>query len=109
MSIPVLDPVHRWECPNCDVTHTTRGAKATETPFHPCRGLVGLNAPLVPAGTRARVKAVEREDYVGSEAVQTDGDGRPVMAIRTERGDGSNDLAVLAPCATADLRAEGIR
>jgi len=97
-------PEQRWECPNCTTTHVTRGAKPTETPFHPCRGLVGLNAPLVPAGSRAAVTAIEREDYVGGEMVQTDGEGRPVMAIHTERWDGSNDLAVLAPCATADLK-----
>ena len=106
--IPVLNPEHRWECPNCDVTHVTHGARATQTPFHPCRGLVGLNAPLVPVGQRCHVTAVERQDYVGREMVQTDGEGRPVMSVATERWDGSNDLAVLAPCATLNLRAEGL-
>lgn len=102
----LLDPPEQhWECPNCDVEHVTHGAKTTETPYHPCRGLVGLNAPLVPAGHRVKVHALEREDYVGRELVQTDGEGRPVMAIRTERPDGSNDLAVLAPCAVLNLRA----
>lgn len=100
----VLVAEGRWECPNCDVTHVTRGAKATETPFHPCAGLRGLNAPLVPAGLRCKVEALEREDYVGKDMVQTDDDGRPIMSIRTERWDGSNDLAVLAPCATAEVR-----
>jgi hypothetical protein len=59
---------------------------------------------MVEDGVRCTVTAVERDDYVGREMVQSDSDGRPVMAIRTERWDGSNDLAVLAPCATADLR-----
>jgi hypothetical protein len=59
---------------------------------------------MVPDGLRCKVEAVEREDYVGKEMVQTDGDGRPVMAVVTTRDDG-NDVAVLAPCATARLEA----
>jgi hypothetical protein len=45
------------------------------------------------------VKAVEREDYVGDEIVTTDGDNTPIMAVETTRDDGSNDVAVFAPCA----------
>jgi hypothetical protein len=59
---------------------------------------------MVPAGTRAKVVAVEREDYIGSELVQTDADGRPVMAIVTTRDEGQ-DCTVLAPCATARSQA----
>jgi hypothetical protein len=33
--------------------------------------------------------------------VQTDGDGRPFMRVEVTRDDG-NDVAVLAPCATAN-------
>jgi len=54
---------------------------------------------MVRAGTRCKVEALDREDYVGSEKVQTDANGRPVMAIRTTRDDGQ-DVAVLAPTAT---------
>jgi len=36
---------------------------------------------------------------VGKEDVPTDGNGRPVMAIRTERPDGSNDVMMFAPTA----------
>jgi len=57
---------------------------------------------MVPAGTHCKVVAVEREDYVGRELVQTDGNGRPVMAVQTIRDDGM-DCAVLAPCATASI------
>jgi hypothetical protein len=57
----------------------------------------------VPAGTRAKVETVERGDWVGRELVQTDGNGRPVMAIRTTRDDGI-DCTVLAPCATVSVR-----
>jgi hypothetical protein len=56
--------------------------------------------PLVPKGTDCKVEAVEREDFVGKEMVQTDGNGRPVMAVRTTRVDGM-DCTVYAPTAYA--------
>jgi len=52
---------------------------------------------MVPAGSGASVRAVEREDYVGQEIVQYDGNGRPIMSVITDRADGSNDVTVLAP------------
>jgi hypothetical protein len=55
---------------------------------------------MVPAGTKAKVVAHEREDYINGDTVQVDGDGRPVMAIVTTRDEGQ-DVTVLAPCATA--------
>lgn len=58
---------------------------------------------MVPAGTRCKVEAVERGDWVGDEVVHTDGDGRPVMAVVTTRDDG-RDCAVLAPMAKARSR-----
>jgi hypothetical protein len=69
--------------------------------MHTCRGLAGLTAPMVPAGTRCKVEVAEREDYIAGEDVQRDGDGRPVMNVRVTRDDGE-DLAVYAP--TAHLR-----
>lgn len=102
MSTPavLLDPpVQRWECPNCDLTQVTREQRP-HTRFHACRGLRGLTAPMVPAGTRCKVEAVERQDYLGRELAQTCGEGRPVMAVVTTRDDGQ-DCAVLAPTATA--------
>jgi len=36
---------------------------------------------------------------VGSELVHFDGEGRPVMAVVTERPDGSNDVMVNVPTA----------
>lgn len=53
---------------------------------------------MVQAGTRCKVEAKEREDYVNSEEVTYDGEGRPVSAVETTREDG-NDVAVFAPCA----------
>lgn len=97
----------RWECPNCVATHGTADPRP-HTPMHQCAGLRGLMAPLVrvppqrvelPRGVR--VVAVERGDYVAGERVQADGEGRPVMAVRTERADGSNDVHILAPTASA--------
>lgn len=92
----------RWECPNCDFTDVTHEA-APHTRFHNCPGLAGLSAPMVPAGTRCKVEAVERGDYVGGQLVQTDGNGRPVMSVVTTRDDGT-DAAVYAPTATVNLR-----
>jgi len=89
----------RWTCPNCPATDVTHEAQP-HTRFHTCRGLKGLTAPMVPAGTRCKVEALERQDYINGDLVQTDGEGRPVMSIITTRDDGT-DVAVLAPCATA--------
>lgn len=97
--IPLLSVERRWECPNCPQTDVTHEAQP-HTRMHSCRGLKGLTAPLVPYGTRAKVEAVDRGDYVGSEQVTTDGDGRPVMAVVTTRDDGQ-DCTVFAPSATA--------
>lgn len=97
MSLPMLQPEQHWECPNCDLTAVTHETRP-HTEFHHCAGLRSLWAPLIPAGTRAKVEAVEREDYVGRDQAQTDRDGRPVMAVVTTRDDGM-DCAVLVPCA----------
>lgn len=95
-------PPDRWQCPNCSLEDTTPAPPPgmVASRFHACRGLRGLTAPMVPAGTRCKVEAVEREDYVGREMVTTDGEGRPVMRIQTTRDEGT-DVAVYAPCATA--------
>ena len=98
----LLSSERRWSCPNCDATHVTRETRP-HTPFHPCRGLKGLSAPFVPAGTKAKVETVDRGDYVGNEQVQIDGEGHPVMAVVTTRDDGQ-DCAVYAPTAVATAR-----
>lgn len=99
MDVVTLAVDRHWECPNCNLKQVTREAQP-HTRFHSCPGLRGLTAPMVPAGTRCKVEAVERGDYVGREQVQTDGEGRPVMNVTTTRDDGI-DVAVFAPCATA--------
>lgn len=97
----LLNPEQRWECPNCNETDVTHESKP-HTRMHACRGLKGLTAPMVPAGTKCKVEAKEREDYVGKEVVTKDGDGRPVMAVETTRDDG-NDLVVFPACAGVKL------
>lgn len=99
-------PEQRWSCPNCDltdVTHQRLGPGEAASRFHACRGLKGMTAPMVPAGTACKVEAVEREDYIGEEDVTFDGDARPIMAVVTTRDHGQ-DRAVFAPCAHASLR-----
>jgi hypothetical protein len=86
----------RWECANqCGSTAQTGDDK---TPMHPCKNMAGLMAPLVLLGTKAKVEAVERQDFIGREQVQTDANGRPVMAVVTTRDDGQ-DCTVFAPTA----------
>ena len=94
----------RWECPNCDSAAVTVDGK---TPMHPCAGMSGLMVALVPAGQKCKVEAVERDDYIGCELVQTDGNGRPVMAVVTTRDDGQ-DCTVFAPAATAEGAGNGL-
>ncbi len=96
--IRLLQREQHWTCPNCTNVEVTNDHRP-HTRFHACRGLRGLTAPMVPAGTRCKVHAIERGDWVGKELVQTDGNGRPVMAVETVRDDGT-DLIVLAPTAT---------
>lgn len=91
----LLDAQQRWVCPNCAATAVTSGQPNR---FHNCGGLRGILAPMVLEGTRCKVVVEERQDYVGREDVRVDGEGRPVMAVRTVRDDGE-DLAVFAPTA----------
>lgn len=101
-TLPLLRREQHWTCPNCDFVDVTYETQPCSR-FHNCRGLRGLWAPMVEAGTRCKVEARDRDDYVNGDDVQTDGEGRPVMSIVTTRDDGE-DVAVLAPCATASTR-----
>lgn len=101
-SIPILKPIQRWYCPNChatDVTHETK----PHTRFHTCPKMAYLSAPMVAEGVKAKVERRDREDYVGNDTVQTDGEGRPVMSVVTTRDEGQ-DAVVYAPVATAFAR-----
>src|ERR1051325_11913344 len=83
-------PVARWECGRCSFRDATKQA-GPHTRFHPCAGLGGLTAPVVPEGQRWKVTSLEREDYIGGEDVQL-ADGRPAMQTVTERPDGATDV-----------------
>jgi hypothetical protein len=96
-----------WECPNCDTTDVT--GVLIPNRFHPCPGLHNLVAPLVPAGSDCKVTALPREDYLGGEIQRTGSDGRPYGGVRTERADGSNDLAMFAPLAQASAEELGLK
>lgn len=100
MNVPILTvPEHRWECPSCGQQATTRRSDV-HTEFHHCPKL-GVWAPMVEFTgdtldlSTVRHRLVEREDYVGDEDVRYPA----VMAVDTERADGSNDRAVFAPTA----------
>jgi hypothetical protein len=89
-----------WYCARgCDAWARTVDDKK---PFHRCPKLALIMTPLVPRGVAAKVEAREREDYVGSELVQTDANGRPIMSVVTTRDEGQ-DCAVFAPLATGSL------
>lgn len=98
----LLAPEQHWECPSCDLQDVTHlPADVVASRMHTCPGLAGLTAPMIPAGTRCKVQALERQDYTNGDLVTTDENGRVVMAVEVTREDGT-DLAVYAPCATAN-------
>jgi hypothetical protein len=102
MAVPLLRAFDDWRCPNCDVTEQTEALPPNAARFHVCPGLHMLNAPLVRAGTRCKVTAEERADYLGGEIQATGDDGKPYMAVRTTYGD-HDDLLVNAGLAQARL------
>jgi hypothetical protein len=104
-NVVYLRPEQHWGCPNCMATDVTYESQP-HTRFHSCKGLKGLTAPFVPAGADCKVEAVEREDYVKGELVRRDSEGRPFAAVKTTRADGSNDIAVFAPCAKGAVNVE---
>jgi len=96
----------RWQCPGCEFIFEDE-LEDESTPAHTCPELRGLTFPMVRVPGKlielprnfTRVVAIERGDYENGENVQRDRDGRPVMAVHTERADGSHDTAVYAPSA----------
>lgn len=102
MSAALLAP-RRLVCPNaCGASAPERPATAPvgggAAQLHACRAMHGLAVPLVPEGTRAEARLLEREDYVGAERV-TYAAGRPVMGLQIEREDGT-DAVAYAPLVT---------
>lgn len=93
----------RWYCPRCKIEAEATGQG---TALHKCATLAGLSVPLVPYGVSAKIEAHEREDYVGSENVRYNDEGRPIMAVVTTRNDGQ-DCTVYAPTAQLDAENAG--
>lgn len=100
--VPLLHAFDDWHCPNCAVAERTPSLPPNASRFHTCAGLHSLTAPLIRVGTDCKVEAVEREDYLGDETQAHGDDGKPYMAVRTTRKDGS-DVAVNAGLAQARL------
>ena len=104
MTAYLLEAYQEWACPNCGLSERVKppvppnGAR-----FHTCPRLHYLTAPMVLAGSDCKVTAVERGDYLNGAEQRTGDDGRPYMAVVTERADGSNDAAVFAEVAVAHL------
>lgn len=95
----IVSQVNDWYCPNCGKTDQTTEPRP-HSRFHTCPKLGFLTAPMLPAGTKAKVEAHLREDYIGNEIVTLDADRRPVMSIVTTRDNGQ-DTTVFAGHATA--------
>ena len=95
----LVSAVHDWYCPNCGKTDQTMEARP-HSRMHTCPKLRGLTAPMLPAGTKAKVVLNEWEDYIGKELVQTDPErNRPIRSVVTTR-DRGQDVTVFAPTAT---------
>lgn len=124
MSLPLVGQVIHWVCATCGTEEWTdqaghglvRGRVLPAPPgytphtrMHRCRAgaLAGMVVPMTRAGVKAHVYAVERGDYVGTELVQKNTAGRPIMAAITEYEDGRTDVAVYAPTAAFRANAQG--
>lgn len=92
-----------WECPNCDATDVTPPLPAGSTRYHTCPGLHSLSAPLVRKGTRVKVEANLREDYLNGDIQQTGDDGKVYMNTVVTRDEGT-DCTVFAGLAHAEMK-----
>lgn len=101
-AVPLLSSERHWECGGCTAAHVTT-LPGPHAPMHQCPGMRGLLVPYVPAGSRVKVTAHEREDWIAGELVQSDGDGRPVMSVTVEDDD-HIDAVVYAATARLEAR-----
>lgn len=106
--IPLLDPKKYWECPSCHFRQITHDPRPT-TQLHACRSHNGVAIPLVQVhpdkgAPKLLHRIVERGDYVnGEQGLRYDANGRPIMAVQTERPDGSYDTHVFPGVAVMDI------
>lgn len=94
-----------WQCNSCGMQHIEKARAEVTTPMHACRGLAGAWVPFVPAGSDARLRVEERQDYIGKDIPFTDANGRVLMAVYTQREDGE-DCHILAPTTTMNIQAQ---
>ena len=99
--IPLIEaPITDWVCPACKATDQTK-QHGYHVRYHTCPKLRFLSAPMVKAGTAAKLEVHEWADDVGDELVQRDPErNRPIISLETTRDNG-NDLIVFAPTARA--------
>lgn len=86
-------PVRYWKCPSCLLTDRTQRSDV-HTQFHNCPAIGGACIPLVEVHD-VDDKPDGRQLIVQSET------GPGMASVRTERGDGSNDVTVFARPAVA--------
>lgn len=88
-------PPRHWECltKGCDVTDVT--APNVPNRMHRC-GPLGLDMPLVPAGTRGENRIVRPGHTTAGVGHQVGVDGRPVAAVETWREDGQDCTVFLS-------------
>lgn len=106
MGAVLLEAWTDWFCPNCDQTDRTLPLPPNATRFHTCPRLHMLTAPLLRAGTDAKIVASQREDYLGTEIQAHGDDNRAYMNVQTVHADGHTDVAVFAPLAQGRLTVE---
>lgn len=95
-----------WKCPNCEATHVTN-YEVPHTPMHLCPS-VGVIAPYVMVNVTTNLRSyrhrvIYREDYINGEQGLVYQDGKPVMAVQTEREDGYDTIVFPG---TATVRTE---
>ena len=90
-----------WYCPNCGLTDQSPPLKPTASRMHHCPK-IGMDAPLVRAGVKAKVEITERQDYAGRDILQRNDDGKAVMNVTITRDDGQ-DVVVFAPTAVGAI------
>lgn len=94
MSARLLDaPIRYWKCPSCLLTDRTQRSDV-HTQFHNCPAINGACIPLV--------EVHDLDDKPdGRQVIVPNETGAGLASIRTERGDGSNDITVFARPAVA--------
>jgi len=101
MTAVLLDlPAHYWHCPACrfrDVTHRSD----VHTQFHECKALMFSYIPMIEVASPDAIAD-------GRQVIVLREDDGSLASIRTERGDGSNDVTVFVPVATTTAEGQAI-